>query len=158
MISVSTFSSLAWKDKRSAKQGFVLVVRGTFYQAKTVLHSAAAVCPDPQIRSLTAFRDSYPFAFNGRMHTDCIPHIFTVNRVTAAGPDCTAASLWCVCVLACLLVCIHEYLCVLLCVPSFLKPFLFGRNRFSRRSFLALSVGAICKILSSFHLFIPKIN
>lgn len=36
-------------------------------------------------------------ALNGRVQGDCIAHIFTVNRVTAAGPDCTAASLCCVC-------------------------------------------------------------
>lgn len=32
----------------------------------------------------------------GRIQGDCIAHIFTVNRVTAAGPDCTAALLCCV--------------------------------------------------------------
>ena len=56
-------------------------------------------------------------ALNGRIQGDCIAHIFTVNRVTAAGPDCTAASLCCVRALApvCVCVCVCVSSCGLIC-------------------------------------------
>ena len=66
-------------------------------------------------------------ALNGRIQGDCIAHIFTVNRVTAAGPDCTAASLCCVCALA--PVCDRVCVCMCVCVELWTDVLSAGRER-----------------------------
>ncbi len=124
MISISTFI-LVWNNSQfmerqnqfSLQVSFLLLWRGEFLLGWNSFQSARASFPT----TLTVFGDVCAFSYgalNGRIQGDCIPHIFTVNRVTAAGLDCTAASLWCVFVrlLGQVYVCKCMVRCVCVCV------------------------------------------
>lgn len=93
-----------------------------FPQRFTLTHRSP---PLPLLPSLTVFGAVCTFlpsrSSEWRIQGDCVAHIFAVNRVTAAGPDCTAALL-CSALLCFALVCLRALAwpsvraCVLSCV------------------------------------------